>query len=79
MYTLTMSTKGQVTLPKELRDRLRIEPGSRLQADLDAHGRLVLTVGLHDPASLFLNRPAVARTLTIEDMDEAIGAALGRG
>ena len=35
-----VSEKGQVTIPKQLRDRLGIEPGAVLEFD-EEHGRLV--------------------------------------
>ncbi len=38
--TTTVSSKGQVTIPKELRDRLGIEPGTLLEFEAE-HGRLV--------------------------------------
>jgi len=38
--TTTVSSKGQVTIPKELRDRLGIEPGTRLEFEAE-RGRLV--------------------------------------
>ncbi len=40
-YTATVSEKGQVTIPKALRDRLGIRPGQRLEAH-DEGGRIVL-------------------------------------
>ena len=36
----TVSEKGQVTLPKQLRDQLGIVPGTRLQFAVEADGRL---------------------------------------
>ena len=38
--TATVSSKGQVTIPKELRDRLGIEPGTLLEFEAE-RGRLV--------------------------------------
>ena len=38
--TTTVSSKGQVTIPKELRDRLGIEPGTLLEFEAE-QGRLV--------------------------------------
>jgi antitoxin PrlF len=38
----TVSEKGQITVPKRLRDRLGIHPGDRLELVEDA-GRLVVT------------------------------------
>ncbi|MFT7621876.1 MAG: antitoxin PrlF [Myxococcota bacterium] len=72
MDTLTVSSKGQITVPKRLREMLKIQAGSKLQATVDSEGRLVLTPGLHTPETLFATRPPVDRVLTIEQMDEAI-------
>jgi AbrB family looped-hinge helix DNA binding protein len=38
--TTTVSSKGQVTIPKEIRDRLGIEPGTLLEFQAE-RGRLV--------------------------------------
>jgi AbrB family looped-hinge helix DNA binding protein len=42
--TATVSDKGQVTLPKPLRDQLGIRPGSRLEFLLGADGVLQVKV-----------------------------------
>ena len=39
----TVTSKGQVTIPKAVRDRLGIVPGSGVEFDLAADGRIVLT------------------------------------
>ena len=39
--TTTVSEKGQITIPKALRDRLGIRPGQELEVKED-HGRLIL-------------------------------------
>jgi AbrB family looped-hinge helix DNA binding protein len=39
----TVTSKGQVTIPKPLRDLLGIEPGSAVTFALAADGRVVLT------------------------------------
>jgi AbrB family looped-hinge helix DNA binding protein len=38
----TVSSKGQVTIPKPIRDRLRIRPGSVVDFELTPDGRVVL-------------------------------------
>jgi AbrB family looped-hinge helix DNA binding protein len=43
----TVSEKGQITLPKRLRERLGIHPGDRLELVEDA-GRLVATKAVSD-------------------------------
>jgi len=46
MATVTLTSKGQLTLPRPMRDALGLAPGARLQASIDAHGRLVLVLAL---------------------------------
>ena len=42
----TVTTKGQVTIPKKVRERLGIEPGSAVEFELTESGEAVLrTVG----------------------------------
>ena len=38
----TVTSKGQVTIPKPVRDRLNIKPGSQIEFELAADGRVVL-------------------------------------
>jgi antitoxin PrlF len=38
----TVTSKGQVTIPKAVRDRLNIKPGSQVDFDLTPDGRVVL-------------------------------------
>ena len=38
----TVTSKGQVTIPKRVRDRLAIGPGSRVEFDLTPSGQVVL-------------------------------------
>ena len=38
----TVTSKGQVTIPKRVRDRLAIGPGSRVEFDLTPGGQVVL-------------------------------------
>ena len=41
MNEITISSKGQIVLPKELRDRYGLTPGTKLTVQ-DDHGRLIL-------------------------------------
>lgn len=38
----TMTSKGQVTIPKHIRKALGLEPGARVEFDLDDKGRVVI-------------------------------------
>ena len=51
---VTVTTKGQVTIPKPVRDRLGIKPGSAVDFELAADGRIVLVkLGAAPPRSRF--------------------------
>jgi AbrB family looped-hinge helix DNA binding protein len=39
----TVTSKGQVTIPKPFRDRLNIKPGSQVEFELAQDGRVVLS------------------------------------
>jgi AbrB family looped-hinge helix DNA binding protein len=70
----TVSEKGQITVPKRLRERLGIHAGDQLELVEDA-GRLVVTkavLGGGDPVD------AVYGVLSLDvSTDEAIGALRG--
>jgi antitoxin PrlF len=77
MATVTLTSKGQLTIPRQLRDALGLTPGARLQASIDRNGRLVLVPSKYEPEDLFQDRPKVNRVMTIDDMDRAIALAVG--
>jgi AbrB family looped-hinge helix DNA binding protein len=77
MATVTLTSKGQLTIPRQLRDALGLAPGARLQASIDRHGRLVLVPSKYEPEDLFRERPKVNRVMTTDDMDQAIAMAVG--
>jgi AbrB family looped-hinge helix DNA binding protein len=41
-YQSSMTSKGQVTVPKDIRDALGLLPGSRVEFELDATGNAVI-------------------------------------
>lgn len=48
---VTLTSKGQLTLPRALRDALGLAPGDRLQVSIDRHGRFVLVPSRLNPMS----------------------------
>lgn len=76
MATATVTSKGQVTLPKSVRDRLGIEAGSRIEFIETKEGFLVKPT-TRDIRVLkgVLARPA--RRVTVDDMNRAV-ARMGR-
>ena len=77
MTTITLTAKGQHTLPRPLRDALGLAPGAKLQASIDRQGRLVLVPSKYEPQELFLHRPKVNRSLSLEQMEQTIVAGVG--
>ena len=78
MNTLTLNSKGQLTITRQLRDALGLAPGARLQASIDRHGRLVLVPLKYELEGLFRHRPKLDRVMSIEEMDQAIALAAAR-
>jgi len=76
MNTVTLTSKGQFTIPRLLRDALGQAPGARLQTSIDRQGRLVLVPSKYEPDELFRHRPSVSRSLRLEEMDQAIAEAV---
>ena len=75
MAASTLTSKGQITIPKEVRDRLGVREGDRIVFQLDEQGRVVLLPDIQDPlAGLLgiLRHRARDRPATIEEMKEAI-------
>jgi len=48
-----VTTKGQVTIPKRLRDHLGLKPGSSVEFELAADGRVFLKTRQRTPESEF--------------------------
>ena len=66
----TVTTKGQVTIPKPVRDRLGIKPGNAVEFELAPDGRVVLVkVGGRRTASRFESlRGRAGKGLTTDEI-----------
>ncbi len=42
-HTLKLSSKGQIALPKSLRDRLGLEVGAELEVSMNEEGQIILS------------------------------------
>jgi AbrB family looped-hinge helix DNA binding protein len=71
--TATLTSKGQVTLPKQVREVLRIKAGDQVDFILDAEGEVRVRAGRFDVRDLkgLLQRPG-RKPVSLEAMDEAI-------
>jgi AbrB family looped-hinge helix DNA binding protein len=75
--TATVTSKGQITIPKEVRDALGLESGHQVSFLLREDGVVEMHPETVDVMSLYgILKPSV-RGVTLEDMEEAIrkGAA----
>ena len=68
----TVTSKGQVTIPKPIRDRLHLEPGDKIDFVLDEGGDLRGTPVTVPVARLKGMVPRPASPVSLEKMDEAI-------
>lgn len=71
MHESTVTTKGQTTLPKDVRKALGLQPGDKLRyLVLDGEIRLLRARPVLDLEGA-LKRPG-QKTMTLEEMEEAI-------
>ncbi len=74
----TLTSKGQTTIPKEIRDHLGLKPGDKVRFLIEDQGRvLVLPATYHLKDLKGMLKPA-PRTVTIEEMEAAIADEAGK-
>ena len=71
-----MTTKGQITVPKDVRLKLGPRPGDRVRFIVEDDGRVRLLPAKRDISELVGMLPKPKRALTLEEMDEAIAQAV---
>lgn len=73
MAGATLTSKGQVTIPKRIRDLLGLEAGDQLDFVVEGETRVVLRPGNRDARGLrgLLHRPR-SKPVTLAEMDAAI-------
>lgn len=79
MPTATITSKGQLTLPKAIRDRLHVNPGDTVEFVIEDSGQIHVRAGSVDVRDLrgLLRRPG-RQPVTLEAMDKAIRTARAR-
>ncbi|MGB7086018.1 MAG: AbrB/MazE/SpoVT family DNA-binding domain-containing protein [Phormidesmis sp.] len=73
MFSTTVTDTGQITLPEEIREHLRLVSGSRVEFVIDEDGQVKifpLNVAV-ETLSGILHRPGMQRA-SLEDMEIAI-------
>jgi antitoxin PrlF len=70
-----ITTKGQATIPKTIREHLGLKPGDRVKFFVHPDGSVVLLPKVPVSALRGILQPRGSH-VTVEDMDEAIAAGL---
>ncbi len=74
-----MTSKGQITIPKEIRDRLGVRPGDRVRFRETAEGTIVVEAEATDLMDLFgALSPPRGRHVSVEEMEAAVRKSGGR-
>lgn len=74
MSLATLTSKGQVTIPKNIRDSLQIQTGDKIEFTLNDKNEFVIkpiTKKASDVAGL-LNKYKKAKPVSIEEMNKAV-------
>lgn len=78
MSLATMTSKGQVTIPKTVRDSLRLNSGDRIDFVLTGQGEVVLRPVTKRVDDVYgrLHRPG-RKPLSVREMDALVKAKIG--
>ena len=73
MPKATITSKGQVTIPKGVRERLHWKSGDRLDFTVDSSGRVIVELATGDIRELrgLLHQPG-QKPVSVDEMNEAI-------
>ncbi len=74
-----ITSKGQATIPKPIRDHLNLKPGDRVKFFIFPDGRVVMLPVLPVTALKGMLPSGKGRPATLEEMDVAIAKGATRG
>jgi AbrB family looped-hinge helix DNA binding protein len=79
MPTSTLTTKGQITLPKQVREKLHLQPGDRVDFVVEADGEIRVRASRTDVRELkgLLHQPG-RKSVSLEEMAAAVARAASR-
>ena len=79
MPSTTVTSKGQVTIPKRIREFLRVKPGDRVDFLVDGDGRVRVRAGTSDVRELKgLLRRSGRRPVSLGETQAAIARRHGK-
>jgi AbrB family looped-hinge helix DNA binding protein len=71
-----MTSKGQITVPKDVRLKLGLKPGDRVRFLVEPDGRVRMLPAKRDISELVGILPRPSQAVTVEEMDAAVGQHL---
>ena len=75
----TLTSKGQITIPKAVRDSLKLHVGDRLEFLVDPDGSVRIVPATRPVTELKALLPRPAQTLSLEDIDAVIAERAANG
>jgi antitoxin PrlF len=75
-FEVTLTSKGQITIPVELRARLNLKEGDKLEFYMDRSGTVLVRPRNASPSAVFENAPKSRRAVRDMTDDEAIIASV---
>jgi AbrB family looped-hinge helix DNA binding protein len=75
-YEVTVTSKGQITIPAELRVKLNLKEGDRLEFYVDRYGTVLVRPRNLSPTAVFKDAPRGRYSAAKMTDDEAIMAAV---
>jgi len=78
MSEAKVTSKGQITLPKEIRTKLGLRQGDRVRFVIEDDGRVRLLPAKRDISELVGILPRPKRSISLEEMDEAVKVSVTR-
>lgn len=75
-YEVTVTSKGQITIPAELRAKLKLKEGDKLEFYEDGYGTVLVRPRNLSPTAVFESAPKGRPTAKMTDDDAIVAAVL---
>jgi AbrB family looped-hinge helix DNA binding protein len=78
MSEAKVTSKGQITVPKDVRVKLGLKPGDRVRFIVEDDGRVRLLPAKRDVSELMGILPKPKRSYSLEEIDEIVQNSVAR-
>ena len=79
MITASITSKGQVTIPKSIRDSLKVSTGDKINFIVSEDGEVIIKPLAKKAAEVFGLLAATKKAVSLEEMDSKIEGAFRSG